>query len=215
MDIPSDITTTAMLPLGSGYKAGVFESIGDQDWYRVRLARGQAYAVDVRCDSSCSVTLRDPFGGSIRDQQFRAPRDGDYIVAVEERGNGSDAPHATRREVRIARDCAFDAATICATEVGSTFRGDHFFPGDTDWLSVSLRQGRAYDIVVARDQADFGTLTVADPWGGVLVEESEDGQQQVVTTTIRAFRPSETGTYYVGFGTLGDRGKYSATVRAR
>lgn len=108
-DIPGNRSTKAVLPVGTSYTNGLFETKVDADWYRVQLKQGNRYslgAISLPSGSKLTMRLYDNQVQPIRGVRvgkgggftFTAPRNGLFYVAVD---NDFATSKATAYKVRI------------------------------------------------------------------------------------------------------------------
>lgn len=231
-DIPGNTSTRAVLPIPTAVLDGFWEREGDDDWYRVDLRKGQAYAFVLYDFSYRDLTLRDPSGKAVKKGignqdvgtglEYVAPSTGTYYLAA--RGGPFEAPEDKSYALRSEVDCAGDARTRCALVLGQVQRQEILFDYDVDWLRVTLRKGRVYDFE-AGDRRAHGNnmgleLAVLDAQGATLAATPPAIDSGDPARRIEGFKAPATGTYYVRLrnADAGERGgvrSYSVLAKAR
>ena len=191
------VPTDGELVVG-GSATGEIEEPGDEDWFAVDLAAGNAYRVDVEGAATHGGTLEDPDlvgvygpggryisgvaidddGGEGRNAVgFLTPRsDGTHYVAVAGSGDltGTYGVSVSIDEGRLSRDdCAADSTSTCVVEVGAQTGGEIEEPGDEDWFGMELEAGASYRVDLAGASSDGGTLE--DPALGCCVFGADGG----------------------------------------
>ena len=190
-DVRDRIPTDGELVVG-GSATGDIEEPGDEDWFAVDLAAGNAYRVDVEGAATQAGTLEDPdlvgvygpggryiSGVAINDDGgegrnavgfLTSESDGTHYVAVAGSGDqtGTYEVSVSIDERRLPRDdCAADSTSTCGVEVGAQAAGEIEHSGDEDWFGVELEAGTSYRVDLAGLSSGGGTLE--DPELGCCV----------------------------------------------
>lgn len=223
-DIPADTSTDVSVSADGDYREGVLSPNGDQDWFRVTLAEGQAIRVALNGGEGGDalgdplVAIHGPDGVEImRDDdsgdglnawlEFQAPSAGDYFIAAQ--GFSPDAAGrytitVTAGEIGASPDTADYLAPNSEGRV-SLISG----PDDVDWFAVELIEGRPYRFML--DGTDPGPL--ADPMltlydgEGNQVASDDDGGTGV--GSYLTYYSTTSGIYFAavsGYG--GATGRY-------
>lgn len=237
MDIPADVSTTAVLPLGLAFTSGIYERLSDEDWYRFQGKRGQPYAIELRADnpkayaSVFEVIVYDRAGRRLTDgtgdfegpagAQFKPTYDGTYFVGVKLTYFEQERPGY---RVRIAKDCGQDRSTQCGTTVGATYAGDLLTPDDIDLVKVRLAPDSRYDVTISSPEPYAGgdyylvRLALLDRTGKQLAECTTGSvdRGELETCTLANLRSTYDGPYFIRFDTPTPyRTKVNVTVRKR
>lgn len=226
MDIPGDMSTQAMLPLGSAGISCSIASGSDSDWYRVQLVKDQPYAVRLYVENDYyRVAVRDQTGkvltaneGDIDNQagvQIRAPYTGLFFVEAR----GLPGPHSADDycNIAMAKDCAQDLKTQCGTSVGGTFKGDLFSDDDIDYIRVGLSKNKKYDIRIFYPYQDGGDeklirLRLLSPQGNVLRYCGAHASGDVEKCTLTNFTAGTTADYFIEVSPGFRGGSYNVKV---
>lgn len=161
-DIPADTTTDVTLSADGDIRPGTLSPAGDHDWYRLDLAEGQG--VRIGLTGGDADGLGDPFlvihgpdgqelahdddGGEGLNSwlEFTAATAGPHYVEV--RGFGEEAQG--RYVIALASgeigESPDSAEALDATSEGRV--GTIGAPGDVDWFSIAMVEGRPYRIYV-------------------------------------------------------------------
>lgn len=207
-DIPGNTSTKAVLPLGSKYTHGIFDTSSDVDWYKLTLEpKGQHFAIQLRQDASARLIVYNSKGKEVTKNscdtdascflEFNAPYAGVYFVGVSKYEGGPDY------YLRAAKDCASDIITQCRTIVGKIAQGNIFSSGDTDYWQVNLVKDKRYGIKI------IYTETVSEDFQDYLFLKNASGdivkdQDFIPPTTknrisiIKNFKATYTGSYLIG-----------------
>ena len=239
-DFAAGTGTTGEVRVG-GSARGEIEAAGDRDWFKVTLAAGTTYRIDLEGESSESGTLRDPYLRGIHDSNgvlidgtptnnggdgynsrvyFTPEEAGTYYVAA-----GASATHEGTYTLSVAEfveavdDFAADNSTTGSVAVGGTARGEIEAAGDRDWFEVTLEADRVYRIDLEGLHTRAGTLF--DPYlygvydsNGVRLAGTTDDHGGVGSNSRVRFTTEEAGTYYVAAGADGTyEGTYKLSVR--
>ena len=246
-DVPGDVTSRAVLPASDKLTQGGIDGapdaqgcIGDVDWYRVSLAKGQHYAFEVTgwfaADSYLAMPRLYDSSGRLLKQglaagdesfsglEFTAPRTGLYYYGIQAGSCEWDGP-IDKYFIRYNIDAPDDFTTRKVVRVGRPYRGNLLFPQDVDFLKVQLAANRTYRFTVALGdheeeaywQGDASEkLTLYAPnhakvaGTGTVYDRSDDSNTATLT-----YRPKVGGTYFValGPGDFVDSHTYTLLVR--
>ena len=226
MDIPGDMSTQAVLPLGSTGISCSIASGNDSDWYRVHLVKDQPYAVNLYVENdNYRAAIRSQTGkvltsnaGDIDNQagvQIRAPYTG--LFYVEARGLPGSHSADDFCHIAMAKDCAQDLKTQCGTSVNGTFKGDLFSDDDIDYIRVGLAKNKKYDVRIFYPY-EFGgdnrllQIRVLSPKGDLLRYCAAHEAGDVEKCTITNFSASSTADYFIAVSPGFRGGPYSVKV---
>ncbi|MFO1070523.1 MAG: PPC domain-containing protein [Geminicoccaceae bacterium] len=213
----------------------------DRDWYRLEVAAGQTYVVDLAGAGSGAGTLGDPRltlhdadgneiaadedGGAGSDAQlgFTAGEDGVLFIAAggdhyDAEGNWRPSSGTYRLEVREATDdIGAEVATAMPLAVGGSTTGTVDFGNDRDWFRVSVEAGRSYLFELEGAATGDGSLGGAVlelfyPGGSVLRHDEGGG---VGGNARVSFTPTTDGELLLAAGGYGEAnlGSYRLTAR--
>lgn len=203
-DIPGNASTKAVLPVRTASTNGLFETNGDVDWYRVRLTKGQDYAVRFSAvgEQFASLTLRDPNRkavGTVPSDidtdgglEYRAKVTGTYFVDVR-RGVDPNFQPGDGYAVAVAPDCRDAASTTCTLRPGKPQRRVTLYLKDWDRFALNLVAGRKYALTVTKENGDVIRAQLLDAKGKVLENREVFGDP---AATID-FTAKATGRYYL------------------
>ena len=206
-DIPGDASTKATLQVTNVPTLGVIERRLDRDWYKVRLTKGQDYAVRIVVEHGDgtlgSVTLRDPAQRPLKSAaintygddgfEIRAPRTGTYFVDVEGDWEPEDSG-PKRYGVAVVRDCRDAPDTRCTLAPGRTYSVGSAWSGDHDRYVQPLDGSKRYTFAaVGESDNDSLTMELLDGNGDAVTKE-QFGSGSVV---VSDFAPPRSGRYYV------------------
>lgn len=197
-DIPANTGTSATLTLGE-QASGVFEFKGDQDWWKIGLAEGAAYAVTtgIGSEGDCAlITIYGRAGGRLSDSacngrdlnglEFIAPASGRFFVGVGLTNGPTSVPPPIDYGVKVQEDCAGSPKTLCSAKPGAAIAGRWQFEGDADWRTLRLERGRRYRV---RAIEGNGEAAVYDRQGKQLAISD--------TSDVGNFTAAYTGRHYV------------------
>jgi hypothetical protein len=242
-DIPGDVTTRAVLPASDKLTQGSIDGapdaqgcVGDVDWYRVSLEKGQHYAFEVTGwysrDSYRAVPRLYDSGGRLLKQgpdaggeyfgglEFTAPRTGLYYYGIQ----AGSCEEINTYFIRYNIDAPNDFTTRKVTRVGKSYRGNLLFPQDVDFLKVQLAANRTYRLTLTladhEEEANWGfggeRLTLYAPNHAKVADAAAvwNRSDNSVTGTL-TYRPKVSGTYFVaiGPGDFVDAHTYTLLVR--
>lgn len=234
-DAPEGAGTNRTLNPGANVGAAI-SFASDSDWFRTNLSAGETYWFSVEGASSGKGTLTSSWlriigadgekdllastiGGVGEDTfiAFTPTKSGPYHVAVA----GMDGGAGTYRvSAKVADDYAAVPATGGTLGTGTggsgpkTVFGAIDAAGDSDWFRTSLSAGHTYWFSMEGSPTGKGSL--ADPSlrllnadGTSVVAFNRDGG--VGTNAFMAYRPTETGIFYVAAAGIGGSGTYVLT----
>jgi hypothetical protein len=226
-DIPAAADTDATLSADGDYRTAVLSPAGDKDWFRIDLAEGQAFRVnvdsaeDVNPLSDPLIVIFGPDGGELaRDDdsgeglnarlEFAAPAAGAYYLQVggfnEENAQGAYTISLTPGEIGDSMEGA--EAIMAGAE---PFMSQIGVAGDVDWLAIDLVEGRPYRINVEGADGAFDPMVRLIDSEGQEVAADDDGGPAlgayVSYTSVRG------GTYYIAVSGFGDStGAYGVRI---
>ena len=197
-DLPAGPGTKATLPISGNYTKGVFEKTGDSDWYKVKLEKGNTYALGIDLGAGgADIRLRDPkgkvlgtgsatSGDSDGGLEYTAKASGTYYVDVT--GNSLDGSpiQNTIYSVRVTDDCAAGPQTDCTIAAGQTRQRIWAWNGDVDWFRTTLTVGQSYTFKI--NGPEEPEIAILNAGGDV---QALGGSRPV------SFVPKKNGTYYV------------------
>ena len=235
-DYSADTSRTGSLTVG-GSATGEIDYRDDRDWFAVALEAGKTYRVNQDGDWTGDGTLGDPYlrgvhdgdgvlldgttnddGGEGRNSRvfFKAAGPGIYYVAAGAHGDSEGT--YTLSVTEIPDDFAAGTGTSGTVEVGGSATGEINYPGDRDWIAVTLEAGRVYQIDLKGLHTGDGTLF--DPYlrgvhdgDGVLLDGTTNDDRGAGRNSRVFFKAAEPGIYYVAASADGDsEGTYTLSV---
>ena len=186
-DCPHDTTTTCEVDVG-GSATGNIEIAGDADWFKVQLAAGKFYQIDLVGAGGGGGTLGDPYLRNIRDasgDEISETGNDDidatlrnydsrvilnptaagayYLVAggAAMADTGTYTLSATEVETRTTEgdtDFPSDITTLGLVEVSGSATGEIDPVSDIDWFRVVLEYDKTYVFDLEGTQTSAGTL---------------------------------------------------------
>ncbi|MFS2139544.1 DUF4214 domain-containing protein [Duganella sp. Dugasp56] len=212
--------------------SGRVQSPDDVDMFKVSLAAGVTYRVDVVLDSGAynnGFRMTDSSGNSVSQSSYNTEKFFTYTPAksgdfyLSQMGNYSTTAAGQGYTVTVSAvvdDFSANTATTGRLAVGSSAKGElEAGGGDADWYAISLNAGGYYWFSVDGAKEGGGTLSsysygavmrLLDAKGTVLAT-SNGGYN--ATSTILPYVATARGTYYVEVSSPGGTGTY--TVKAR
>ncbi|WP_292294584.1 DUF4214 domain-containing protein [Marivita sp.] len=221
-----------------GRTVGEIESSGDIDGFRVSLQANTTYEISILGNDSGNGTLLDPdllgiftsgnlngtptssvqtlntqFVGDDSVSYFTPQSAGEYFIAVQDSFGGVGTYAVAVENIGVRDDFAADIDTTGSIVPGGSAVGRIDFVQDNDWFEVSLAANRLYEIeLVPTNNAN----AIADPFftgvydsNGNLIENTDNDDGGVGTSSALQFVADQAGTYYLsagGFG--GSTGQY-------
>lgn len=182
-EVAGDVTTLGRIEwVGAEARtSGEINAIGDRDWFRIRLEKGQSYdieavgratgegslanpAVEVRSATGLLLDYADDGGiGTNASLAFRASEAGWYYVGVSGSGNSSKGTYQVRVST-LQDDFDDSVATQAVLPLNTVLHGMIQTPGDADWIKVGLTAGTSYVITLEGDRSSEARLEpLADP----------------------------------------------------
>ncbi len=223
--IPNSSLTTAQLTVNGNPGRSAIESEADQDWWRVELQAGTAYAfLQSSLNSTLDALLRvfdasgtelfaDDDGGGKNNARieftptlsgsyylsagsYPGAAVGDYIVSVVSLPLPEPAPAPPG-----------DIAASASTQVRLPINGAAGLsaidtPGDLDWWAVSLVANTPYRFTQTASSSSLDALLRLHNAAGTQLALNDDTGGN--TDASLDFTPSTTGTYYVSAGAYAD-----------
>ncbi len=232
-DFSASTVTTGRLAVG-GRVTGTIEIASDRDWFAINLVAGQAYAISA--DSGAIDGLYDPYlsiygsdglligsdddGGSGLNAlaAFTPSSTGIYYVSASSSPLGAATAAGTGTYVVAARlitdDFSGNTWTIGRVTANSNTIGRLEVANDTDWFAISLTAGQLYSFTL--DAAASGGLsdpylTLYDGSGLKLIADDDGGPG---LGSLISFRPTSSGTYYLGASSANSAGYGNYVVGA-
>ena len=159
-DLAGDSSSTTALLVGSEV-ANSIEAPGDEDWFRVELAPGALYRLDLLHDDRAGSPLPGPVvrlfdaGGSLLVEQsdtlfFTAPAAGTYFASAGGYSEHVGDYRLTANTVDLAFDVLGDINSTAMLPMGGEVVGAVEFPADEDWFRVDLAAGEIYRFLIIR-----------------------------------------------------------------
>jgi Bacterial pre-peptidase C-terminal domain len=197
-DIPGNASTKATLQVTNAGTKGRFETAHDSDWYRVRLAKGQDYAVKLGLGYVQGwLTLRDAawkplkttanYGDRDAGFEVRAPYTGTYFVEVK--GKWYTPAEDNDYYVAVVHDCKDGLGTRCTLLPGKTYHYGSAWIRDYDVYAAVLDDRKRYTFTGTTPDICALFLQLLDGAGRVLVPTTTDD--------IRDYKPPRSGKYYL------------------
>lgn len=159
--LPSDTSATAVLLPGQTV-VGVFEQVGDRDWYKFHAEAGQHYKFTTpKGDGMVQVSAIDIYdsNGTLLPQSsypFEPLVSGDYFVSAAGFVTGT---YQLKAGI-IDDDYPSNASTSAVLQPGLQFSGALQYIGDTDSFRAQLQGGRIYTFEVRLDPLDKANVHV-------------------------------------------------------
>lgn len=226
MDIPGDMSTQAVLPLGSTGISCSIASGDDSDWYRVHLVKDQPYAVVLYVENdNYQAAIRSQTGEVLASKkgdieysagvQIRAPYTG--LFYVEARGLSGSHSADDHCYIAMSKDCAQDLKTQCTINVNGTFKGDSFSGNDIDYIRVRLTKSNKYDVRIfypyeSGDNNRFAQIRLLSPKGDMLRYCAAHEAGDLEKCTITNFTATSSADYFIAVSPGLRSGPYSVKV---
>lgn len=212
-DVPANKNTQSVLKLGTTGLRGQYEIIGDADWHKFNIVKGDHYAVvlepgyqgrykHVLLDNT-GKTLVTTYGYGTDDPagfEFTAGATALRFIGVklELLEDGGVLPIGYR--LVATKECANSLKTKCTGAIGQTISSTHAWDRDSDWWKVTVERGKRYDVVL---DASAGSeyLYVRTNTGSEQV--SGYGYSYEGEPATASFTAAYTGPYYIeatGYG---------------
>lgn len=220
-DYSSDIHTTGMLTAG-GSATGNFETLFDQDSFKIALRAGTTYlfkmsgapdgggtlssydrsSLELLNQAGTTQSLLDVglFNGATLKQYTPAVSGTYYLLASSWLYTGSYTLSATSPS---ADDYPASIATSGVIDVGAPARGTFERAKDVDWFKFHAEAGQHYRVEVIQDgDIALGSAAAFDANGKMVAND----------VAYKPFEPSSTGDYYLALS-ASSVGAYTAKVR--
>ena len=199
-DIPGDASTKATLQVTNVGTDGLLGTARDSDWYRVRLSKGQDYAVKLGLFYvQGRLTLRDAarqvletavnYGDRDAGFEVRAPYTGTYFVEVKGKWYAETSAGDEHYYVAVVRDCKDGLDTRCTLVPGETYHVGSAWLGDYDVYAAVLDRAKRYTFTGRTDGICALRLALLDGTGRVVVPAAY--------SDIRDYEPPKSGRYYL------------------
>ena len=233
-DYTADTSTTGRLDFTSSTTSagvtatGEIETVGDVDWFSIRLDAGQAVFIRIERESfgSGAGYLMHPklagiYGSNsqaVADSShsgstaivlklFRPDEAGTYYVAVASARSGETGGYEVKATPGPANadDFTHDDQTSGRVAVGGSVTGDIEWNLDHDWFAVDLVAETRYRVELEGAATSKGTLTtpalfpIRRPDGGrTWLSDGQDAGEGY--NDLAYFTPGQSGTHYVVVG---------------
>ncbi|MCA0199370.1 MAG: pre-peptidase C-terminal domain-containing protein [Proteobacteria bacterium] len=226
-DYAGSTSTTGTIAVG-GTVNGNIEVGDDRDWFRVTLAAGTTYRVDlnggtladpllyIRNSSGTSVASDDDSGTGLNASLSYTPTTTGtyYIDAQGATLSGTGTYTLSLTQTSAADDYTASTSTTGSVTVGGTATGRIETGGDRDWFRVSLTAGATYRFDVRGIDTSGGTLsdpylTLRDSNGTLLGSDDDSG---TILDAQLSYTATTSGTYYVEARASGSTGTGTYTV---
>lgn len=218
---------------------GVIDYANDQDLFRMNLAAGTQYYIDLEGAPTTQGSLSDPYLRGIYSQTgvpqaastdddggvglnsrlvFTPGTSGFYSIAAGSLGvSGTFRLFVRTDDFRSTFEGVGTAGSLIVGTTGAT--GTINYNGDQDLFNVALTAGTQYFIDLEGSPTSQGTLV--DPFlrgiysaGGTLLAASTDDDAGIGNNASLVFTPTATGTYSIAAGAFGGgTGTYRMLVR--
>jgi hypothetical protein len=236
--VASNVSTTGSIAM-NGTVAGRIDYARDVDWYRVSLAAGQDYVVNVRGAPSGSGTLADPrfvgvynqagaiiagsgnsnAAGTLDAQSvFRPATAGTYYLAVGADNDGVGTYSLSIETLANSLDIPGNATTTARVAVGGILTSQIDTAGDVDWVRVRLTAGVTYRIDERGAPSGDGTLrdpkivAVYNAAGQALPGSGNDDSAGSLNASVTLTAP-QTGDFFIAAAAYGSyTGSYELSV---
>lgn len=209
-DFTSDRNTTGFLTAG-GAASGIFELVGDNDWFRITLAANTYYTVKLGVAAptdgnygSYTVSLAPPVGSLGYPLQtissvtgvisaFKTGIAGDYFLQATEHFGVPATPYTVSFSAGLADAVGDTPATASVISLGSKLTGLFDGPGDVDVYKIALTAGTMYKLspVWGTAASISGNMSVGvTDANGISVKMS-------AAADVYSFIAPATGSYFV------------------
>ena len=228
-NVPGDISTVAVLPVGGNIQ-GTIDTTGDHDWYRVTLVAGQTYTFSTILGggglSDSILALRDASGALIAQNDdavsgsssylfseitYTATSSGTFFLDVSGYST-STGTFVLTSTAPVADTIAASTATTASLTLGTATNGVLNATGDHDWYAVQLVAGQTYLVTTtATGGTDIDTTLMLRDSTGALLAYNDDSAG---TFSRIRFTATTSGTYYVDLGAWAnsESGNYRVTA---
>ena len=181
---------------GDVFTPRTFEHLNQVTWYKVRLDKGQDYALwgydggDGYPYATPAVTVYGPTGKRLQSfpigstdvvsgREFRAPVAGTYYLEAVAAGKpGGSFPYTYY--VGVAFDCRGGPTTRCTLAVGQKATGFYNFYLDDDARRITAKAGRRYTLQLAGSGSLAATAEVRDRGGKLVGQCAAEGRPRPV-----------------------------------
>lgn len=238
----SDTVATTGLAVINGSVTGAVNFSADNDWFRVNLAAGREYTVQLLGSPSGSpLTLADPYLRGIHDgagvlitgtanDDFGTSREsrvvftptstGQYFISAGGYGAGLGTYRLVISETVVA-DVPGNNTSTAALSVGGRQSGVISPAADEDWFAMSLVGGTTYILDLIGDPASQSPL--ADPLirgiytaTGVLLPNTTNDDYGTSRDARVTFTAPSSGTFFVSAAAFGTHtGDYVVSLSRR
>ena len=211
-DYRNNTSTTGAVSVG-GSAAGVWNVVGDHDWFKVNLSANTLYSIAATGGTYPFLTMFDASGqpvgrsdsfGMMGGAGFMPVTSGAYYVGVADLGGGSGA--YTLAVTASADDYRSNVTTSGTVAAGATVAGTWNVANDHDWIKVNLTGNTLYSFKVTGGA--YSLLNVMDANGSQVGAADATGNEL-------GFMPASSGIYYVDIADAsGATGSYSLALTA-
>lgn len=214
-DPAGDASTTARLTPGAAVE-GELSPVGDIDWFRLRVERGQRYTLTLDAVPNEDGSGLDPTLG-VYDAQgnmlafnddayglnsavaYAPGESGEVFVEARAFIDASEGRYVlgVSAEALPPDDAGNDRSTRARASVGRTVTGNLEYEGDVDWYRFSARTGNRYRITLAGDGASpvgDPLLRILDGEGNQLAGNDDDGES---LNSAVDFVPRQNGDVFI------------------
>lgn len=217
-DYAASSLTSGIVAVG-GSAAGMIETRGDADWFRVTLEAGQNYRFQLSgraggggtltdeylalCSASGVPLIGDSGGTESVDAEFtyQAQSGGTYYLAASGLMSSDIGSYTLR--VRQEDDYAGNASTSGRIAPDASASGNIEVSGDSDWFAVTLTAGLNYVFDLSSAALTSASFVVRNANGEVLRSVEKNSSADASLT----FQPAQDGAYYLSVA--GNSGGYS------
>lgn len=229
-EVPGDASTNQRLRISSEGITGTLDQAGDTDWYRIDLAAGTRYTLDLYGQATMDGTLADPLlrifdaqgrqvaqnddNGTSRNStiNFVPTETGTYYASAEAYAGQGTGTYRLRMIdqgfvlASLGESVAADVTTTEALTESAPVTGAIDMEGDADWYEVALVAGRTYTVSLAGESSGGGTLD--DPYlrlyddAGAEVTFDDDGGTDFDAELV--YTPAADGSFFVSAEAFGD-----------
>ncbi len=223
-----DTRTRGRIALGETIHSDIAYE-GDGDWYRVRLAEGEAYRFTLSSDGEkplgdTMIAIHGADGEQIASDddggeglnsylEFTAPASGNYFVAASAFGGGGVGGYALTAR---AGDIPADSSTDASVSADGDYReGSLGATGDRDWYRVDLKEGQGLRVGLASGEVEEGIgdplLVIYGPDGAELARDDDSGAG---LAAWMEFQAAATGVHYIEARSFGEeaQGRYALSI---
>ncbi|MCU9837769.1 pre-peptidase C-terminal domain-containing protein [Ruegeria sp. WL0004] len=224
-DFPDTLATSGSVSSG-GTATGNIELAGDTDWFRVTLAAGHEYTIELRGNPTSDGTLSDPYlrglfdasgisiAGTTNDDggiglnsllSFTASTGGTYFIAAGAFSSETGTYTLSVQDEGSADDFGSNTATAGSIPSSGVVTGEINEPNDTDWFGIDMVADHNYRIALNGAYGGGGTLS--DPFlrgihdsSGNLISGTTNDDGGGGLDSLLEFTPGSSGRYFIAAG---------------